>query len=165
MGRLDRDVPVIALPCRIEPHAEYRRHARRIRSVFRAQPGARMRALRELARSADASRDPAATAAVANPIVPLRAGAAQTFAALVRERMDGTMLRYSHRTRLLRAAEQSGIGRFEANLIIAAVQHEAGANRPVGATCDASHAWTRGPLIAVAATQSLIAFAVWWVLG
>jgi hypothetical protein len=125
----------------------------------------RMQALRELAQAADASRDPAATAALANPIVPLPAGAAQTFAALVRERMEGPVLRYSHRARLLRAAEQSGIGRFEANLIIAAVQHEAGANRPATKTRDAGHAWMPTALVAVATTQSLIAIAVWWVAG
>jgi hypothetical protein len=124
-----------------------------------------MRALRDLAQAADASRDPAATAAVEKPIVPLPAGAARTFAALVRERMDGPVLRYSHRTRLLRAAERGGIGRFEANLIIAAVQHEAGTNRPASPRREIGHAWMRGALLAVAATQSLIAVAVWWVVG
>ena len=123
-----------------------------------------MRALRDLAQAADASRDPAATAAVEKPIVPLPAGAARTFAALVRERMDGPVLRYSHRTRLLRAAERGGIGRFEANLIIAAVQHEAGANRPASARRDTGYPRMRGTLVAIAATQSLIAMAVWWVV-
>ena len=125
-----------------------------------------MRALRALAQAADASRDPTATAGVANPIVPLPAGAAQTFAALVRESMDGPVLRYAHRTRLLRAAERSGIGRFEANLIIAAVQHEAGANRPASTTRETGRAWMRGgAILTVAATQSLIAFAMWCVVG
>jgi hypothetical protein len=124
-----------------------------------------MRALRELAQAADASRDPAATAAVEKPIVPLPAGAAQTFADLVRERMDGPVLRYSDRTRLLRAAERSGIGRFEANLIIAAVQHEAGEIRPASTTRETGHSWMRRALVAAAATQSLIAIAVWWVVG
>ena len=165
MGRLDGDVPVSAIPTRAEPHAEYRQRARRIRSVFRARPGARLRALRELAESADASRVEAAAPVMENPIVPLPAGAAQTFAALVRERMDGPVLRYSHRTRLLRAAEQTGIGRFEANLIIAAVQHEARANSSTSTAREAGHAWIPAALLAVAATQSLIAMGVWWVVG
>jgi len=164
LGRLDGDVPVSTLPSRTEPHADYRRRARRIRSVFRAQPGARMLALRELAQSADASRDRAATVAAQNPIVPLPAGAAQTFAGLVRERMDGPVLRYSHRTRLLRTAERGGIGRFEANLIIAAVQHETGANRPTIEARDRGHAWMPRAL-AIAITQSIIAMAVWCIVG
>ncbi len=149
-----------AVPFRIEPHAEYRRRARRIRSVFRAQPAVRMRALRDLARTTDETRVEPTT----DPIVPLPAGAAQTLAALTRERMDGPVLRYSHRTRLLRAAEQSGIGRFEANLIIAAVQHEAGTSGPASTAHDSGRAWLSAAL-AVAATQSLIAMAVWWMVG
>ena len=121
-----------------------------------------MRALRELAQAAGGTRDEAVAPPVKNPIVPLPAGAAQTFAALVRERMDGPVLRYSHRARLLRTAERSGIGRFEANLIIAAVQHEAGANNSTSTA--PGRTWMPGALVAVAATQSLIAVAVWWVV-
>jgi len=51
---------------------------------------------------------------------PSQAGA---FARLVASQMDGTTLRYSARQALLRQAEQTGIDRFEANLIIAAVVH------------------------------------------
>lgn len=97
-------------------------------------------------------------------IVPLPAGAAQTFADLVRERMDGPVLRYSQRTRLIREAEQRGIGRFEANLIIAAVQHQVGATR-----CDVEPGASRSSWIPVivgfCATQCAIAIGVWCAVG
>jgi hypothetical protein len=80
--------------------------------------------------------------------------------------MGGPVLRYSHRTRLIRAAERSGIGRFEANLIIAAVQHEAGERRaaervrPSQRTCPS---WLSSALAALAAlaTQAAILFGFW----
>jgi hypothetical protein len=77
--------------------------------------------------------------------------------------MDGPVLRYSHRTGLIRTAERSGIGRFEANLIIAAVQHEAGeraAALPVEQRPRSRASWM--PIaIAVIATQAVIALGAW----
>ena len=51
--------------------------------------------------------------------------AAARFAALVRQHLGGPVLCYEDRQSLLRAAAGLGIGRFDANLIIAAVQHRA----------------------------------------
>ncbi|MGA2497733.1 MAG: hypothetical protein ABSH20_08330 [Tepidisphaeraceae bacterium] len=45
----------------------------------------------------------------------------------VRQRLDGRVLRYSCREELLSRAEELGIGRFDANLLIASVQHHASA--------------------------------------
>jgi hypothetical protein len=45
----------------------------------------------------------------------------------VRQRLDGRILRYTCREELLGLAEELGIGRFEANLLIAGAQHQAGA--------------------------------------
>jgi hypothetical protein len=45
------------------------------------------------------------------------------FAQLVALQLEGPILRYSRRLALLRVAEQMNIGRFEANLIIALIQH------------------------------------------
>lgn len=94
---------------------------------------------------------------------PPRAGSAATFAALVRERMDGPVLRYTHRTCLIRAAERHGIGRFEANLIIAAVQHEAGER--LGAERVRSNSRTVPSWLSIAlaalATQAAILFGFW----
>lgn len=159
MGRLDGDVSPAAVQLQSAPHADYRRRARRIRSVFRAQPTVRMRALRELAANEDARRgEPVGTdVAVRMPL-----GSAQTFADLVRQRMDGPVLRYSHRASLLRAAERSGVGRFEANLIIAAVQHQAGEGAGAESVAS-SHPWCAAALGFVA-TQGAILSALWWLI-
>jgi hypothetical protein len=45
------------------------------------------------------------------------------FLAEVRENLDDGTLHYSDRIRLLQSAQRYGIGRFEANLLIAVVQH------------------------------------------
>ncbi len=89
----------------------------------------RLRALRELADRQDAMGDAnlsgERTTNVHGPFeTSVTARSASGFAELVRDRMDGPVLRYSHRTRLLSDAARRGIGRFEANLIIAAVQHQ-----------------------------------------
>jgi len=47
------------------------------------------------------------------------------FASAVRECLDGPVLRYSLRKALLKQASRLGVGRFEANLVIAEVQHAA----------------------------------------
>ncbi len=52
--------------------------------------------------------------------------AARNFADLVAARMIGTVLPFSERESLVRAAARNGINRFEANLLIAAVQHQLG---------------------------------------
>lgn len=75
--------------------------------------------------------------------------------------MDGPLLRYSQRQRLLRDAEQRGIGRFEANLVIAAVQHEAGATPRQRERVALPCSWIPAA-IAFTATQSLVALAAWW---
>lgn len=54
------------------------------------------------------------------------AGQARRFATTVARSMEGGVLRYSVRMELLSDASRRGIGRFEANLIIAAVQHQMG---------------------------------------
>ena len=152
-------------PIPTAPHAEYRRRARRIRSVFAAPPVVRMRALSELAREQDRVRREAPPA---GPVTTLPEGRAGRFAELVRERMDGPVLRYSHRAVMIRDAARHGVGRFEANLIIAAVQHQSRTTRSMSATPRdagaAGAAWTPA-IAAVATTQSLIAAAVWWVVG
>lgn len=52
-------------------------------------------------------------------------GATRILADRVAEKLTGPVLQYSDRQRLLRLAGVLGIGRFDANLIIAAVQHRA----------------------------------------
>jgi hypothetical protein len=54
---------------------------------------------------------------------------ARNFADLVAARMVGTVLPLSERESLVKAAARHGINRFEANLLIAAVQNQMGAGR------------------------------------
>src|SRR4051794_38981135 len=57
----------------------------------------------------------------ASPVDP-----AGEFADWVRDQLDGPLLRYSARLVLLKEAQRRGLGRFEANLVIASVLHRAG---------------------------------------
>jgi hypothetical protein len=62
-------------------------------------------------------------------ILGQRSAAARDFADLVADHLIGTVLPLTHREALVRTAAASGITRFEANLIIAAVQHQMGIGR------------------------------------
>ena len=92
---------------------DYRRRARRLRAMYCGDPIRLHRALRQLAATQMQSL-------ITTPDKSL----AQRFADRVRDSIDGPILRYSIRRKLLREADARGIGRFEANLIIAAVQHQ-----------------------------------------
>ena len=53
---------------------------------------------------------------------------------MVVDRLEGGVLRYTARAQLLAAAEDMGLGRFQANLIIAAVQHQVDPDETPAAT-------------------------------
>src|SRR5262249_19855783 len=91
---------------------DYRRQARRLRAIHAGNPAKLYRSLKFLA------------AEQARQLAGKPTSAAQELADLVRNSMDGPILRYSVRQRLIRHAAARGIARFQANLIIAAVQHE-----------------------------------------
>jgi hypothetical protein len=93
---------------------EFCRRARRLRHVYRNDPVRMHRSLRELR---------PATRVAARRVEPT------DFAAMVAARLEGPVLPYSRRQELLRIAGRVGIGRFEANLIIASVQHRAAETR------------------------------------
>jgi hypothetical protein len=165
-----RAAALVALPApRPRGADEYRRQARRLRATMRGQPGRLHRKLRELADRQDA---PAAGSSMEKPAVATgvvtRDRRASAFAEEVAARMDGPVLRYSQRRALLALARRVGVGRFEANLIIAAVQHrrvaEDGTRRPLP---DAPR-WKLGavaPLLVVLAVESLVAVGIWRVCG
>jgi hypothetical protein len=58
-----------------------------------------------------------------------RGDAAREFADLVATQLVGTVLPWTRREALVHLAGLRGIGRFDANLIIAAVQHQLGVGR------------------------------------
>lgn len=97
-----------------EPVVQYIRQARRLRHLHRHNPVRLHQSLRELNGVAAPPR-PQVRAAIGS--------AAAVLSCEVEEAMDGPVLRYDERSRLLRRAQQLGLGRFEANLLIATVQH------------------------------------------
>lgn len=87
------------------------------------------------------------------------------FESLVAGHVEFPVLRYSRRATLIRQAEQMGIGRFQANLIIAQVQYRMTLERPE--TTPAART-RRGWLPAVSlvlAIEGVLASAVWYVLA
>jgi hypothetical protein len=98
----------------LEPRHRYRREARRLRSRLSGKPDELYGSLRQLSDRYDRLYP-----------LPDRTPATPTegFANLVRHEVCAGVLPYSNRLGLLTTAGKLGIGRFEANLIIASVQH------------------------------------------
>lgn len=103
----------------------------------------------------DVVRDTAPT------IAPVATRPCEAFAAEVAGRMDGPVLRHAQRRALFATAARSGIGRFEANLIIAAVQHERAATVPGAEPRHPASRWNFGPVVVAAVLQTLIAWGAW----
>jgi hypothetical protein len=83
------------------------------------------------------------------------------FAEWVRGQLEGPVLRYSARLRLIKEAERRGLGRFEANLIIAGALHRVGMEqeyemRPRGE-------WL-APVLTFLILQSALIVGAWWAL-
>jgi hypothetical protein len=102
----------------------YRREARRIRAEYRGDPASIHRHLAKLAaKSTPVLENPGHRDWSASAILGHRGPAARQFADLVATQMVGPLLPWSARRNLLREAARSRITMFEANLIIATVQH------------------------------------------
>jgi hypothetical protein len=143
----------------VDPSAKrdkaYCRAARRVRATHGRHPARLYRELQHLSRWYTAAHPPAP------PPAPSRA---ETFAREVSTRLDGPVLRHSQRRALFAAARRLGIGRFEANLVIAAVQHEARHHRPAPAVPPPAATRSRlAPLAFALALQATIAWAAWHV--
>ena len=110
----------------VSPCDAYRREARRLRGRYAGRPGLLQQSLKRLAQDARPTRATPASQrgrAVDEDRHPTSAqsGSARRFADHLAEQMPSSVLRYSQRLELLRAARRFGVGRFEANLLIAAV--------------------------------------------
>ena len=105
---------------------DYVRRARRLRARHAANLPYLHRSLGKLETGYDTAEPVArrATTPAAAPPAAADLGRA-AFASAVRECLDGPVLRYSLRKALLKQASRLGVGRFEANLVIAEVQHAA----------------------------------------
>jgi hypothetical protein len=106
---------------------EYVRSARRVRAGGRRDCAQMHASLRRLSRPAPGSiLSPASCRREwsRSPILGHRGPAARQFARRVSCHLIGGLLPWTDRRILLKEAASLGIGRFDANLIIAAVQHE-----------------------------------------
>jgi hypothetical protein len=81
--------------------------------------------------------------------------------------MEGPLLRHAQRRKLFAVARRMGIGRFEANLVMAAIQHEVTRGgwgvEPEEAV--SGTAWRLAPFAIALAVQALIGWGAWHVLG
>jgi hypothetical protein len=165
------------------PAESYRREARRLRASFsgdihRLQSSLRRLAIREDAEQRIRARESAESArrtTVVRHVIradscEVKGFAVDRFAALVELEIQSGILRHSQRMALLRQAKHSGISRFDANLIIASVQHRFNENHP--ATISASSVticprrrfvgiWV---LLSILAVEIPIAIAAWKIL-
>ena len=111
------------------------RQARKLRHRFRSRPADMHKHLSRLAtrRPTDLTATRISAAVTSSTISPRRpdvSEATQAFTVFVKHELiktsSATPLRYSKRLELLRTGESHGLSRFQANLVIAAVQHELG---------------------------------------
>jgi hypothetical protein len=167
-----------------DPSDVYRRAARRLRSRHAGRPATLYRSLRDLSDRYDQTYPvPGETGrcpkwvgeAPAGPSIPGKArlgrslalakrgdsSPAEQFGRLVTGRLQNGILRYSARGQLLVAADGMGIGRFQANLIIAAVQHRA--EPPPHEPLSARRILNPLALALIVLVQALIALTAWGV--
>jgi hypothetical protein len=151
----------------IEPAIDYRRIARRVRCRLSNDPIGKQRALAALARQADRTRraieDPVIPPTV-SPAVPQADSGVRAFAQAVSTALEGPVLRFSRRQQLIRQAEKLGIRRFDANLLIAAVQHRLGSEKSEKADQSISERspWRFAlPLGLAIALQAVIVLGAW----
>lgn len=78
--------------------------------------------------------------------------------------MQRGLLRYSQRAKLLRRAQKLGIGRFEANLVIATVQHRHATAIGTSKAHQDGLDWTTTALL-ILTIQSTIAAVIWFVVA
>ena len=145
-----------------EASMEYIRTARRLRQLHRGNPARLHQSLRQLAAEADERAGQTSGRQLAER------GTAAVLMSETEEAMDGPILRYDERSRLLRRADDLGIGRFEANLLIASVQHRRRGEADTMADTrvdEPERRWGVWNVLAFAMAVEAAAIAVgWWAL-
>ena len=141
--------------------ADYRRRARRLRQKHRHDPARLVRSLTTLAAKTDSQAKAELVPQPPQYAPSAEAELGRRFAAEVASRLDGGMLRYSARAALLKRAEKLGIGRFEANLLIAMVVHAA--KKAIVTEPGPRRGWVWGVAVGVI-VEGLIALGIWWIV-
>ncbi|HEV8291216.1 MAG TPA: hypothetical protein VGP94_04815 [Tepidisphaeraceae bacterium] len=139
-----------------DPSDQYRRRARRLRHTLRNHPSRLQRSLARLASEID---DTPASVAKVGSVLPTSLQA-RRFEIMVREAMQKGPMRYSQRLAMLKTAAAMGLGRFEANLVLAIEQ-----NRRFRIDFEVrSRDWSRLFTLAfIALVQALILVGAWWI--
>jgi hypothetical protein len=140
----------------------YCREARRLRCAHAGQPGRMLRAIGELSSRYDAVRGPTVDNH-AEPVTVVRVedGGRGQFSRDVDAALAGEVLSYSRRLELLGEADRLGIGRFEANLLIAQAQHRA---EPVTELMPARSRFPIGWIALALGLESLVAIIAYHLL-
>jgi hypothetical protein len=150
-----------SVPPTVMESLDYRRMARRVRCRLGNDPIGKQHALAALARQADRRRRIVESNPIPNPDSGVRA-----FAQAVSTALEGPVLRFSRRQQLIHQAEALGIRRFDANLLIAAVQHRLG-NEKVSKPVKPKHnrsPWRLAPFGLAIGVQAVILFGAWSLL-
>ncbi len=153
-------------------HGDYRAAARKLRWRYRDDRPALQRGLGRLARDRDGESSDGAGATVRRAGTALGAGfdagfgngvvspAGLRFAALAAGYIDAPVLPYDQRKRLMAAAAGMGVERFEANLVLALLQHRRG---QAEADARPAHRTFSAKIVALfLAMETLIALTAWW---
>jgi hypothetical protein len=156
----------------LEPGEAYRRQARRLRCRFASHPGRLQQSLKRLAAETPApTSSPSLAVTTQTHIYPacVQSGPARRFADYLLEETRGplTVLRYSQRLEFLRAARRLGVGRFEANLLIAAVVERRTAARPAEraeSETESAPDSLLGRLTAFLLIEAAVLLSFWWAL-
>jgi hypothetical protein len=138
--------------------ADYRRQARRLRCRLAGNPAQLQRSLLTLSRR----RDHAPSVTEVRRVSPT-----QRFTSILYEQVGTSagVLRYSKRLALLRAARTLGLGRFEANLLIAAVIERQRRQDDELSSQDTGRAGSLvTTLTVVGLLQSAVALGTWWTI-
>src|SRR5690348_14197435 len=147
----------MAGPVTLDRTAAYRREARRIRGRLADSPVERYSALRTLSQCHDetSGQGDQPTVRERSPV--------SAFGQIAADHIKNGVLSYSRRLQLLTTAQQLGIGRFEANLIIAAVQHRTAGMQGSDATSATLRLPVRKalPLLTFLLIQSVILAGLW----
>lgn len=150
----------------------YVRQARRLRGSLAGRPEKLYRSLRQLSDRQDQQFPVVDSLKTRRRNLPIPVPATSRtfasgsqahvdeFASYVASQLEGQVLRYSLRLKLLKAANRLGIGRFHANLVIAAVEHQQGLFVPVPAP-RRIQGKSLLPLAVFVATQCIILLLAW----
>ncbi len=104
------------------------------------------------------------SASAARATVPAPETASDAFTFYVRQNLEAPILRYSQRLKLLKQAQRMGVGRFEANLVIARVLHEQGIGQEIEYGPDQPKGGWMAPLLTFIIVQAAILGGAWWML-